>query len=214
MEEMLIIPKKEFQGDVQQYKEELTSNALLNQAGQLAAKKKRILNDPTLSDDWKVHFTKPISQQLRQATKKLRQIPSAGEGDGGGGEDDDEDLVSTSLEKWLKRLAKSVTPRTPPVPLRQALETLQEERSAPGPSRTPKRSRIPRPTPKRPTDTPTTSRQVPPPKRTLKSSLLEGAWEGLTGSKGKKGPVTRSRTRSKSVPKKKGTSSGSWLSFN
>ena len=25
MEEMLIIPKKEFQGDVQQYKEELTS---------------------------------------------------------------------------------------------------------------------------------------------------------------------------------------------
>ena len=157
-------------------------------------------------------FTKPISQQLRQATKKLRQIPTATTaGDGEIEEDDGEDLVSTNIEKWLKRLAKNVTPsttrtpRTPGAPLRS-----QEKRPRP--------SRIPKPTPptrRIPTpDTPTTSGEVPVTKRTLKSSLLEGAWEGLTGSKGKKGPVTRSRTRSKLVPKKKGTSSGSWLSFN
>ena len=111
---MIIIPKKEFRGDVQQFKDELTGNAWLNRAGELAAQKKRILQDPTLSDELKVDFSKPVSRQLRRATKRLRQIPSSG-GDGGEGEEeDDDDLVSTNVEKWLKRLARHVqTPTTP-----------------------------------------------------------------------------------------------------
>ena len=48
MEEMIVLPKKELPEIVQWYKGELTSNALLNRAGHLAAKKKRLLADPGL----------------------------------------------------------------------------------------------------------------------------------------------------------------------
>ena len=78
MEEMLIIPKKELPKDVNYFKEELTGNAWLNRAGDLAAQKKRILQDPSLSDEVKVQEVKPISQQLLKANRRLRQIPSIG----------------------------------------------------------------------------------------------------------------------------------------
>ena len=45
-EEMIVLPKKELPKVVQWYKGELTDNALLNRAGHLAAKKKRLLADP------------------------------------------------------------------------------------------------------------------------------------------------------------------------
>ena len=48
MEEMLIIPRKEAEQDVDFYKGELTGNVWLERARQLAAAKKRILNDPRL----------------------------------------------------------------------------------------------------------------------------------------------------------------------
>lgn len=114
---MLIIPKKELDSDVDFYKGELTGNAWLNRAGELAAAKKRILEDPRLDPEEVVTKIKPLSRQLQQANKKLRQIPPVG---GGGGIDEDEDpedgsdLVSTGLEKWLKRVAKGMqTPKTP-----------------------------------------------------------------------------------------------------
>ena len=53
-----------------------------------------------------------MSRKLKQANKRLRQIPpvSAAAEDQEG---EDEDFVSTGLEKWLKRLAKGIqTPRT------------------------------------------------------------------------------------------------------
>ena len=43
-----VLPKKELLEIVQWYKGELTSNALLNRAGHLAAKRKRLLADPSL----------------------------------------------------------------------------------------------------------------------------------------------------------------------
>ena len=49
MEEMLIIPRKEAEQDVHFYKGELTGNAWLERASQLAAAKKHILNNPRLS---------------------------------------------------------------------------------------------------------------------------------------------------------------------
>ena len=70
--------------------------------------------------------TQPLSRALREATKRLRQLPGA-EGPGGGGvavdeEEEDENLVSTALEKWMKRMVQSrlkrepKTPRQPPPP--------------------------------------------------------------------------------------------------
>ena len=71
MEEMIVLPKKELPEIVQWYKGELTSNALLNRAGHLAAKKKRLLADPSLDAAQAVQQTQPLSRALREATKRL-----------------------------------------------------------------------------------------------------------------------------------------------
>ena len=162
---MLIIPRKEAEQDVNFYKGELTGNAWLERASQLAAAKKRILKNPKLSAEEIVQQTKPISRKLLQANRRLRQIPPiSAEGEDPAGED--EDFVSASLEKWLKRLAKGIqTPRAtpgrltpltgtqtepstsrtkPPIPpkpttiRRKLLPQLDEEEEPPLPEATPK----------------------------------------------------------------------------
>jgi len=84
MEEMIVIPRQELPADVQFYKGELTGNALLNHAGQVAAQKKRLLHDKTLSAQEIVQRVKPLGRELHRANKKLRQIPPVGGGGGGG----------------------------------------------------------------------------------------------------------------------------------
>ena len=65
MEEMIVLPKKELPEIVQWYKGELTSNALLNRAGHLAAKKKRLLADPSLDAAQAVQQTQPLVSYAR-----------------------------------------------------------------------------------------------------------------------------------------------------
>ena len=102
MEEIIVLPKKELPEIVQWYKGELRSKASLNRAGHLAAKKKRRLADPGLDAAEAVKQTQPLYRALREATKRLRQLPGA-EGPGGDGvavdeEEEDENLVSTALK--------------------------------------------------------------------------------------------------------------------
>ena len=102
MEEMIVLPKKELPEVVQWYKGELTSNALLNRAGHLAAKKKRLLADPHLEAAEAVQQTQPLSRALREATKRLRQLPG-GEGQSGmmvDEEEEDQNLVSVKQTDW------------------------------------------------------------------------------------------------------------------
>ena len=65
MEEMIVLPKKELPEIMQWYKGELTSNALLNRAGHLATKKKRLLADPGLEAAEAMKQTQPLSRALR-----------------------------------------------------------------------------------------------------------------------------------------------------
>ena len=117
MEEMIVLPKKELPEIVQWYKGELTSNALLNRAGHLAAKKKHLLADPSLDAAQAVQQTQPLSRALREATKRLRQLPGAeGPGVAVDEEEEDENLVSTALEKWMKRMVQSGLKREPKMP--------------------------------------------------------------------------------------------------
>ena len=138
MEEMIVLPKKELPEIVQWYKGELTSNALLNRAGHLAAKKKRLLADPGLDAAQAVQQTQPLSRALREATKRLRQLPGAeGPGMAVDEEEEDENLVSTALEKWMKRMVQSGLqrePKTPrPAPLTPPTRHPSTDHRTPGP---------------------------------------------------------------------------------
>ena len=101
---MIVIPKQELPQDVEYYKGQLNGNALLQQAGHLAAKKKRFLQDKTLTDDQIVRKIKPLSGKLRHTNKRLRGLPIGGAGESAG---DDEGLVTTALEKWMNKMIKN-----------------------------------------------------------------------------------------------------------
>ena len=177
MEEMIVLPKKEVPEVVQWYKGELMGNALLNRAGHLAAKKKRILADPDLDAAEVVQQTRPLSRALREATKRLRYMPGSGEGQGRTALDDDEEdenLVTTALEKWMKRMVQSglkrepVTPRPPqPVTPRTAFKRPPSTATLP-----PKKTKTPR------TQSPegSTSRTVPSQQKKKKK---KGFWRGM-----------------------------------
>ena len=196
MEEMIVLPKKELPEIVQWYKGELTSNALLNRAGHLAAKKKRLLADPGLDAAKAVQQTQPLSRVLREATKRLRQLPGA-EGPGGSGvtgdvEEEEENLVSKALEKWMKRMVQSGLKREPKTP-RQ-----------PPPSPPPSPTATARPALKRPAATSstvpakktTTKKPGPSPKKKKKKSFMRGMLEeGLLAGYKSVDPTPRARRR-------------------
>ena len=89
MEEVYMIPQKELDQLVQYYKGELTENALLNKAANLAAQK-HVLSQPNLPASVVNAKTKPISRELTKLTRRLRQFPG-GMGAPGGAPGDDEE---------------------------------------------------------------------------------------------------------------------------
>ena len=114
-----MIPQKELDQLVQYYKGELTENALLNKAANLAAQKHVLLANPKLPASLVNAQTKPISLELTKLIRRLRQFPG-GVGAPGGApgdgdeldEDDEGGLVTGPVEQWLKRMIKG-TPSTP-----------------------------------------------------------------------------------------------------
>ena len=171
---------------------ELTSNALLNRAGHLAAKKKRLLADPSLDAAQAVQQTQPLSRALREATKRLRQLPGAeGPGVAVDEEEEDENLVSTALEKWMKRMVQSGLKREPKTP-----------RPAPPPTPAPTPAPPPataRPALKRPAATvpakKTTQKSGPSAKKKKKSFMRGMLEEGLLAGYKSVDPTPRARRR-------------------
>jgi len=125
MEEVYMIPLKDLEQVIQYYKGELTENALLNKAATLSAKKHVLLANPQLPPALVNAQTKPLSQELTKLTKRIRQFPGGvGVGAPGGapgeeGEEDERDLVTGSVEQWLKRMIKG-SPSTPKPPITPA----------------------------------------------------------------------------------------------
>ena len=193
MEEIIVLPKKELPEIVQWYKGELTSNALLNRAGHLAAKKKRLLADPSLDAAQAVQQTQPLSRALCEATKRLRQLPGAeGPGVAVDEEKEDENLVSTALEKWMKRMVQSGLKREPKTP-RQPPPT-------PPPPPATARPALKRPAATSSTvpakKTTTTKKPGPSPKKKKKKSFMRGMLEeGLLAGYKSVDPTPRARRR-------------------
>ena len=126
MEEMLIISRAEAPHLVSHYGQKLMENDRLKTAATLAAKKHRILHDPTLTDNAKVAMLTPVNRRLRQSKKRLRQVSlsTAGPGDDDDDDDDeDNDMSTPAAEKIMRKLVKAVKtpqpktkPKVPPRP--------------------------------------------------------------------------------------------------
>ena len=85
-----MIPQKKLDQLVQYYKGELTENALLNKAANLAAQKHVLLSNSKLPASIVNAKTKPISRELTKLTRRLRQFPGGVGAPGGAPGDDDE----------------------------------------------------------------------------------------------------------------------------
>ena len=192
MEEMIVLPKKELPEIVQWYKGELTSNALLNRTGHLAAKKKRLLADPSLDAAQAVQQTQPLFRALREATKRLRQLPGAeGPGVAVDEEEEDENLVSTALEKWMKRMVQSGLKREPKTP-RPAPPTP----TPPAPPPATARPTLKRPAATVPAKKTTTTKKSGPSAKKKKKSFMRGMLEeGLLAGYKSVDPTPRARRR-------------------
>ena len=103
-----MIPQKELDQLVQYYKGELTENALLNKAANLAAQKHVLLANPKLPASIVNAQTKPISRELTKLIRRLRQFPGGAGAQGGapggapgdGDEQDEDDEGGWSRDPW------------------------------------------------------------------------------------------------------------------
>ena len=200
-----MIPLKELDQLVQYYKGELTENALLKKAANLAAQKHVLLANPKLPASIVNAQTKPISRELTKLTRRLRQFPGgAGAPGGAPGDDDERDdeddeggLVTGPVEQWLKRMIKG-TPSTPKAHKKTATGSIKKK-GQPSTSG----SKIPIPVPKKSkADTPLTAQEEVDLAQRLETlrerrKTLE---EKLAASKGKgkgkgKGPLALERLK-------------------
>ena len=111
-EEVMMVPKKEFDQLVQYYKGEITDNALLNKAGRLAGESHVILRDKSIPDSIAVKKIKPLARQRGRLTKRFRQIGplSSNSIDVDEVEEEEEgDLVKGPLETMFKQLIKNTS---------------------------------------------------------------------------------------------------------
>ena len=104
MEEMLIVPKREFAPCVAKHKVGLLKNHLSTHAATLAAKEERLLKDLHLSAAAKRMKLNPVLRALHRATKILQTLDVPAAGTAGTADDDDApetDLVSSAFDKWM-----------------------------------------------------------------------------------------------------------------
>ena len=111
MEEFLLVPAKEDPREVARVKGELTDNARLTYAGELGAKKRRLLKDPSLTPDAKMIKLLPVSKALARETRRIRQfkVPDTETEEE---EEEDTELLTPALDKWMRRMVKTMGNQT------------------------------------------------------------------------------------------------------
>ena len=106
MEEFILVPAKEDPREVERVKADLVSNAKIDEAAILGARKRRILADKTLSPDATMAKLLPASTAYSRAANRVRQlsIPPTLEQ---GGDETDKELVTPAIHKWLMRMGRT-----------------------------------------------------------------------------------------------------------
>ena len=128
LNEKWIVPRQHMEKLIHSYKEQLTSNPKLTKAAKLAAEKHLLLHSD-LHPAFVAAVEKPLSSELQQLPKEIRQFPAPG-GVAPGAPGDYEDLATPPIDRLLQQLMPGApkaprkkgppeTPRTWRIPVRR-----------------------------------------------------------------------------------------------
>ena len=102
LNEKWIVPRQHMEKLIHSYKEQLTSNPKLTKAAKLAAEKHLLLHSD-LHPAFVAAVEKPLSSELQQLPKEIRQFPAPG-GVAPGAPGDYEDLATPPIDRLLQQL--------------------------------------------------------------------------------------------------------------
>ena len=129
-EEVMTIPRQEFERLQDYYKGQITQSALLNKAGRLAAEKHMILRNPKIPNATAVKMVKPLAREQVRLTKRIRLRTTTTTGVGL--RDEDEAMVDSPLEVSLKQIIKKEAPAAPATPGPSGVKIKKESPSTSG----------------------------------------------------------------------------------
>ena len=164
MDEVMMVPVQEFKRLQNYYKGQMTENALLDNAGRLAAEEHLILNDKRIPDSMAVKMSKPLSSEQGRLVKRIRT------GKTGPltfrGTEEPEGMVDAPVEKLLKEIIKKEYP---------APVVIQDQ---PGPSGIKREKRTPKPGPSGiKKESKSTKPPIPPKPPSLKGTSKSEGWK-------------------------------------
>ena len=112
-----MVPVEDDPETVNWFKGQLTDDPILTQAAKLAARQKKVLDNPRMKPAEKRSRLQQLQIPFRKLLKRLRQLPGIG-ARAGAMDDDDvleedeaEDLVTGREQKILSNILKAVTPK-------------------------------------------------------------------------------------------------------
>ena len=185
--EIMMVPTKEYDKLVGQFKGKITESALLNKAGRVAAERQLILQDASIPDSMALTMTKPRAKQLRKLTRRIHTGSSAPSSNVQQMDDDQDAMLNSPIENTLKKILKMVEKNANSPPKRKLPPTPTVPSKIPVPA-------IKRP--KRPASAPPGGPAPPTPpkkkggfKQALKKGALKGAASYLTGGKHQGSPT-------------------------
>ena len=130
MDEVMMVPVREFKRLQDYYKGQMTENALLNKAGRLAAEEHLILKDKRIPDSMAIKMTKPLSSEQGRLVKRIRTGktgPMTFQGT-----EEPEGMVDAPIERLLKEIIKKEPPA--PVIVQPGPSGIKKKTPKPGPS--------------------------------------------------------------------------------
>ena len=124
MNDMMMVPAEEWERLKAKHKGKVAQNALLDKKGRLGATEEVILANDNIPDSIVVLMTKPLAQQRRNLTKRLKTGMTGSAASYNTAPDEPEAMVDFPAEDLIKRSLKAqkihVTPVVGPSNIKQS----------------------------------------------------------------------------------------------
>ena len=116
-QEIMMVPTTDYNNLVNFYKGKITESTLLQKAGRLAAERRLILANKSISNSTALALTKDRGREIGRLTQRIRSGGVRATGAAGVLVDDDDDdnaMLNAPMENTLKTILKQTRPTTTP----------------------------------------------------------------------------------------------------